>query len=96
MRTRTVDEVLDMIKHGLRAGKFAPRQDSFAVAKKRQARARSVWRLRPHAVLAAHRRRRVRGLRMQGAKSRHVHPMRTPCQHADTRHCLASGKRLIR
>ncbi len=43
VRTRTVDEVLDMIKHGLRAGKFAPRQDSFAVAKKRQARApRSV------------------------------------------------------
>lgn len=38
MRTRTVEEVLDMVKHGLRAGKFAPRQDSFAVAKKRQAR----------------------------------------------------------
>lgn len=38
VRTRTVDEVLDMVKHGLRAGKFAPRQDSFAVAKKRQAR----------------------------------------------------------
>ena len=40
VRTRTVEEVLDMVKHGLKAGKFAPRQDSFNVAKKRQARAR--------------------------------------------------------
>ena len=36
VRTRTVDEVLDMVKHGLKAGRFAPKQDTFAVAKKRQ------------------------------------------------------------
>ncbi|KAK9818427.1 hypothetical protein WJX72_012515 [[Myrmecia] bisecta] len=37
VRTRTVAEVLEMIKFGLKAGKFAPRQESFAIAKKRQA-----------------------------------------------------------
>ncbi len=36
VRTRGVDEVLDMVKHGLKAGRFAPKQDNFAVAKKRQ------------------------------------------------------------
>ncbi len=36
VRTRTVNEVLDMVKHGLKAGKFAPRQDTFNVARKRQ------------------------------------------------------------
>lgn len=36
VRTRAVDEVLDMVKHGLKAGRFAPKQDNFAVAKKRQ------------------------------------------------------------
>jgi hypothetical protein len=39
VRTRTVDEVLDMVKHGLKAGKFAPKQDTFNVVKKRQVRA---------------------------------------------------------
>ena len=38
VRTRTVNEVLDMVKHGLKAGKFAPKQDTFNVAKKRQVR----------------------------------------------------------
>ncbi|CAL8462322.1 g1855 [Coccomyxa elongata] len=37
VRTRAVDEVLDMVKHGLKAGRFAPKQDTFSVAKKRQA-----------------------------------------------------------
>lgn len=36
VRTRAVDEVLDMVKHGLKAGRFAPKQDSYSVAKKRQ------------------------------------------------------------
>ncbi len=36
VRTRTVNEVLDMVKHGLRAGRFAPKQDTFNVVKKRQ------------------------------------------------------------
>ena len=49
VRTRSVDEVLDMVKHGLKAGRFAPKQDSFAVAKKRQAR-QSCPRLSMHAV----------------------------------------------
>ena len=35
VRTRTVDEVLDMVKHGLKAAKFAP-QNGFSIAKKRQ------------------------------------------------------------
>lgn len=33
-----MDEILDMVKHGLKAGKFAPKQDTFDVAKKRQVR----------------------------------------------------------
>ena len=36
VRTRTVNEVLDMVKHGLKAGRFAPKQDTFNVVKKRQ------------------------------------------------------------
>ena len=36
VRTRAVDEVLDMVKHGLKAGRFAPKQDTFSVVKKRQ------------------------------------------------------------
>ena len=36
VRTRTVNDVLDMVKHGLKAGKFAPKQDTFNVVKKRQ------------------------------------------------------------
>ena len=36
VRTRSVNEVLDMVKHGLKAGKFAPKQDTFNVVKKRQ------------------------------------------------------------
>lgn len=36
VRTRAVDEVLDMVKHGLKAGRFAPKQDTFSVTKKRQ------------------------------------------------------------
>ena len=39
VRTRTVEEVLDMVKHGLKAGRFAPKQDTFNVVKKRQVRA---------------------------------------------------------
>lgn len=37
VRTRTVDEVIDMAKHGLAAGKGAPRQDTFTVLKKHAA-----------------------------------------------------------
>ena len=37
VRTRTVDEVLDMVKHGLKAGKHVP-QNGFSIVKKRQAR----------------------------------------------------------
>ena len=37
MRTRTVDEVIDMAKHGLAAGKGAQRQDTFTVLKKHAA-----------------------------------------------------------
>ncbi|GAB4822471.1 hypothetical protein N2152v2_009517 [Parachlorella kessleri] len=38
VRTRTVEEVLDMVKHGLKAGKYVtPQQESFVVTKKRQA-----------------------------------------------------------
>lgn len=38
VRTRTVDEILDMVKHGLKAGKFAAANaETFVVAKKRQA-----------------------------------------------------------
>lgn len=36
MRTRTVEEVLDMVKHGLKAAKFAPNQNGFQISKKRQ------------------------------------------------------------
>ncbi|KAL4443910.1 hypothetical protein ABPG75_011647 [Micractinium tetrahymenae] len=37
VRTRTLEEILDMVKHGLKAGKFAAaNQESFVVAKKRQ------------------------------------------------------------
>ena len=38
VRTRTVDEVTDMVKHGLKAGKHAGGQNGFEVAKKRQVR----------------------------------------------------------
>ena len=37
VRTRTVDEVIDMAKHGLAAGKGAQRQDTFTVLKKHAA-----------------------------------------------------------
>ena len=37
VRTRTVDEVIDMAKHGLAAGKGAPQQDTFTVLKKHAA-----------------------------------------------------------
>jgi DnaJ family protein C protein 2 len=38
VRTRTVDEILDMAKHGLKSAKYtAPAQDSVQIAKKRQA-----------------------------------------------------------
>lgn len=36
MRTRTVDEVLDMVKHGLKAARFVQPQNGFQIAKKRQ------------------------------------------------------------
>ncbi|KAL4449534.1 hypothetical protein ABPG77_007178 [Micractinium sp. CCAP 211/92] len=37
VRTRSVEEILDMVKHGLKAGKFAAaNQETFVVAKKRQ------------------------------------------------------------
>eukprot|EP00887_Chlorella_sp_A99_P003237 scaffold9.g3237.t1 len=38
VRTRTVDEILDMVKHSLKSGKFAGAQqtDTFVIAKKRQ------------------------------------------------------------
>ncbi len=42
VRTRAVDEVLDMVKHGLKAGRFAPKQDTFSVAKKRQVCASNI------------------------------------------------------
>ena len=42
VRTRTVNEVLDMVKHGLKAAKFAPKQDTFNVAKKRQVSAQAM------------------------------------------------------
>lgn len=38
VRTRTVDEVVEMVKHGLKSGKAATRQNGITVAKKRQAR----------------------------------------------------------
>ncbi|KAK9842937.1 hypothetical protein WJX74_004641 [Apatococcus lobatus] len=37
VRTRTVDEVLEMVKHGLKAGKHLKQGESFKEAKKRQA-----------------------------------------------------------
>ena len=37
MRTRTVDEVVEMAKHGLAAGKGQPKHDSFTILKKHQA-----------------------------------------------------------
>lgn len=38
VRTRTVDEILDMAKHGLKSAKYtAPAQDTHQIAKKRQA-----------------------------------------------------------
>ncbi|KAK9787621.1 hypothetical protein WJX73_010169 [Symbiochloris irregularis] len=36
VRTRTVEEVLEMVKHGLKAAKFAPNQNGFQITKKRQ------------------------------------------------------------
>lgn len=36
VRTRTVDEVLEMVKHGLKAARFAPNQNGYQIAKKRQ------------------------------------------------------------
>lgn len=36
VRTRTVEEVLDMVKHGLKGGKFAPAQNGVTIANKRQ------------------------------------------------------------
>lgn len=38
MRSRSVDEVLAMVKHGLKAARYAPDQNGFHIAKKRQAR----------------------------------------------------------
>ena len=38
MRTRTVEEVVEMVKHGLKAGRMAPKQNGVTVAKKRQVR----------------------------------------------------------
>ena len=37
VRTRTQDEVVDMVKHGLKAGKGIRNQEQFSIAKKRQA-----------------------------------------------------------
>ncbi len=37
VRTRTQEEVLEMVKHGLKAGKHLKQGESFKVAKKRQA-----------------------------------------------------------
>ena len=36
VRTRTVEEVLDMVKHGLKGGKFGPNQNGVTIASKRQ------------------------------------------------------------
>ena len=38
VRTRTVEEVLDMVKHGLKGGKFGPSQNGVTIASKRQVR----------------------------------------------------------
>ena len=37
VRTRTVEEVLDMVKHGLAAGMYAPKPQGFEIAAKRRA-----------------------------------------------------------
>ena len=47
VRTRTVDEVVEMVKHGLKAGRLAPKQNGVTVAKKRQVRNPNIWTLNP-------------------------------------------------
>lgn len=36
VRTRTLEEVVEMVKHGLKSGRMAPKQNGITVAKKRQ------------------------------------------------------------
>lgn len=38
VRTRTMPEVVEMVKHGLKSGKMIPKQEGITVAKKRQVR----------------------------------------------------------